>query len=216
MAREVARMLVLTAAFVLVLGLFPGIPQSRAALQSADLQGQAPPSSPSARFVPLASSPFARFAQRLLWTADSVLVVACQMESAVAGLDSGDGGTGEFGALLARGGARMGRLVDDFDAVVPPAELERVHDQLLAPLRRSASALSRAGALYQVSCNAEWAAGLTCDINMRLLIAGRAARIELSAAAGGLLAYRQARERAARMLIPYRLTLPPLIAAARC
>jgi len=100
----------------------------------------------------------------------------------------------------------MVTMAGDFDAVSPPSTLDRLHNQLVASLRRLAETFQQM-AVILVTCAAERQAGLGCNEAQRDLDeAVKAYTIESE-----LQEYKDARHRAQVTLAAHHVSLPDLV-----
>jgi hypothetical protein len=148
------------------------------------------------------ASAYARYAVHIQAKGDSILRI---VNNANARAEN----EGEFPSLLASAGTRMRVLAGDFDAISPPVGFERIHEQLVTPLKGLAEKFERSAALLTVNCARERAAGLRCDEARRRLQGAEAAMRLLSVAPVDARDYLEARDRAGRMLAERQVRLPP-------
>ena len=130
---------------------------------------------------------YTRYARHIRTKADSVIVLADQANRSVTSPD-------DISAILASAGRRMLALAGDFDAITPPADLARLHEQLGKPLLALAHKYSTIATLFaQHSGDGAHAA------NELIVTLPTDAKN-----------YRDARERATRMLAEHGVTLTAL------
>lgn len=157
-------------------------------------------------------NPYQRYAGHIVAKADSAASALAAVNGA-AGSAQGDDMEATRVALVAifgRAQERTSRLAGDFDAIQPPADFERLHAQLVEPLRTLALSLGRSAQLYNVNCEQEQRIGVGCDLAGRRAAASRQAMLELNRAMAATQTYAEARERAVRMLAEHGVTLGSL------
>lgn len=152
---------------------------------------------------------FSRYAKHIETKADSVMLVLNAANASLQGFEGleGDAVGAKLATVFGEAGRRMSVLAGDFDAVVPPAEFERLHAQLVQPLQSLANMFKRWSGLMSADCASERAAGMGCDELARKADASRTLVREMGTIATPLLAYGEARERAQRMLKEQGVTL---------
>lgn len=96
----------------------------------------------------------------------------------------------------------------DLEAVVPPEDLARVHEQMLEPMRKMSVALGMMSKyMLMVTCEQERQLGQGCDRPQRLMMLGVVMQRAGGALTGLPLEYQQSRGRAAAMLQEHGVTL---------
>lgn len=153
------------------------------------------------------SNRFTSYSRSIQFKADSVMYL---MRVANAGMATASPDARI--ALLDSIAHRMTTLAGDFDAVAPPSTFERLHDQLVAPLRSVSAKFTRIAALLNLNCSTEQRAGLGCDEARLRLEGAEEALLVLHTVGGELQEYSDARHRAQTMLSAQGVNLPDFTA----
>lgn len=107
---------------------------------------------------------------------------------------------------------KMAKKLNDFDAMNPPPDLVRIHEQMVEPLRAIIDHTSQFGALNMyVSCKKEIDLRETCNSLQRSDEVGSKMMAELMAQHSAVADYSAARERATTVLKQHGVTLPATI-----
>lgn len=149
-----------------------------------------------------------RYAREIQLKADSVFDKGMRgyIQVSLAAAESGfeyEEQVAEAGRLLRGVSDELRRLTGDFDVVVPPEALSKVHDRLMEAIQRIASA-SKVLSDGMVLADGPVPPDLKVALFERLLLINRAYQASLGA-------YSDERDRAGRMLEPMGASLPPLI-----
>lgn len=157
---------------------------------------------------------FQRYAFDILVKADSAAMTFVSMDAELAVIPVQER-VAALGRLFARVQQRASRLAGDFDVVQPPPDFDRIHPQLVQPLRSLVTSVGRVTALSSVNCDMEHAAGLGCDLDLLRSEAATQSLYEFQRAVAAVAEYSEVRERAARMLLEHRVVLPPFNQVSR-
>lgn len=148
----------------------------------------------------------ARYARAIVTKADSVVLLPDTYVQALTEALSTNGVVG-FQEVMNQIARETRRLTGDFDAVVPPPDLVRLHEQLLESLRALQEANERILSLAP-DCQAARSAGLACSEITQKERIGLALLTSSRDRGRATTAYAEARERATRMLAEAGVTLP--------
>lgn len=148
------------------------------------------------------TGPYGRYARAITSKADSAA-------NALNTVFGPGGQSGDVPQRIGRAGREARRLAGDFDAVVPPPDLTRVHTQLVTPLKDLASRLERVAGLYNITCESA-SMGPSCDLAALKVVATRRAQAEVGGLMTPVADYLEARARASRMLREHSVELPEI------